>query len=762
MKKQILVSILLTGIIAICGFYLLDQNTNQKLKVSQFTDNNDYYTSEIQPIFDKKCIACHSCYNSPCQLNLTSFEGVSRGAHTENIFDFNSVDAKKPTRLYQDANNIEGWQKLGFFSVTQKKPQDLLLHLITAPAGIESGKQKKYDSEYSRVCIKDSTEDSMEEYRELNPAGRMPFGLPKLTQEEIQKIKLWLDTGAKGPNLLSLEESIREDKALDKRIAKWEDFFNRDGLKAKLSSRYLFEHLFLASIYFEDEPELFFRLVRSETKTGTIKELATTYPFDKPSKNFFYRLRPITHTIVHKRHIPFPFSAKRMKKWDDNFYQAKWDKEPIEMPPYGRNASNPFKTFESIPASARYQFFLDNSAYHAMTFIKGPVCRGQTAVNVINDHFWVLFIDPKKDVLVNDKEVYEKVTKNIKFPSSIKDDLAPLVDFRENYWKTVDAKFKSIDAIDSSWLWKSDKDNSNTTLTIYRHFDSAQIIRGLRGRIPKTVWVLDYHVFESIYYNLSAGYNVFGPLLHQVNSRLFMEISRIASEDLFLSFLPQDSRTKLRKSWNLAVPEKEESILKEITDLLGSDAKEKLTKNYMFAGKHIKTKNELEKEKFLTYLKSTFYTENQIVSELEDRDQKVFELEEMKASAVSHLPDATIIKIEEEVYTLIHNKDHYNVAMLFFEDDRRNRKNDTADIIKGTATSYINLILTVKKKELKDFTSKMKAAKNKSDLQAIYEQYALKRDNAKFWDIFWEISQKSKDPMTRELGVMDLNRYINF
>jgi hypothetical protein len=29
-----------------------------------------------------------------------------------------------------------------------------------------------------------------------------------------------------------------------------------------------------------------------------------------------------------------------------------------------------------------------------MNFIKGPVCRGQTALDVINDRFWVFFIDP--------------------------------------------------------------------------------------------------------------------------------------------------------------------------------------------------------------------------------------------------------------------------------------------------------------------------------------------------------------------------------
>ena len=29
-----------------------------------------------------------------------------------------------------------------------------------------------------------------------------------------------------------------------------------------------------------------------------------------------------------------------------------------------------------------------------MTFIRGPVCKGQVALNVIQDHFWALFLDP--------------------------------------------------------------------------------------------------------------------------------------------------------------------------------------------------------------------------------------------------------------------------------------------------------------------------------------------------------------------------------
>ncbi len=35
-----------------------------------------------------------------------------------------------------------------------------------------------------------------------------------------------------------------------------------------------------------------------------------------------------------------------------------------------------------------------------MTFIHGPVCKGQIALNVLDDHFWVMFMDPDHDLSV--------------------------------------------------------------------------------------------------------------------------------------------------------------------------------------------------------------------------------------------------------------------------------------------------------------------------------------------------------------------------
>ncbi len=47
---------------------------------------------------------------------------------------------------------------------------------------------------------------------------------------------------------------------------------------------------------------------------------------------------------------------------------------------------------------------LDDAQYFVMTFIRGPVCRGQVAVDVIEDQFFVSFLDPDRDLSVVDPD----------------------------------------------------------------------------------------------------------------------------------------------------------------------------------------------------------------------------------------------------------------------------------------------------------------------------------------------------------------------
>src|SRR5512140_3330444 len=60
------------------------------------------YLKEVKPILDKRCVVCHSCYNSPCQLKLDAFEGADRGATKEAIYNGSRLKSMDPTRLFVD------------------------------------------------------------------------------------------------------------------------------------------------------------------------------------------------------------------------------------------------------------------------------------------------------------------------------------------------------------------------------------------------------------------------------------------------------------------------------------------------------------------------------------------------------------------------------------------------------------------------------------------------------------------------------------
>jgi Fatty acid cis/trans isomerase (CTI). len=75
------------------------------------------YSRDIQPIFTEKCVACHACYDSACQLNLGSGEGAARGATKVPVYDGERRQAAAPTRLFYDAFGKRAWQQKDFYSV---------------------------------------------------------------------------------------------------------------------------------------------------------------------------------------------------------------------------------------------------------------------------------------------------------------------------------------------------------------------------------------------------------------------------------------------------------------------------------------------------------------------------------------------------------------------------------------------------------------------------------------------------------------------
>ena len=77
----------------------------------------DEYTDKIKPIFDGRCVACHSCTNAPCQLNLQTWSGAARGATSLNVYDSKRSRSVLPTRNDIDASTPAEWRAKGFHDV---------------------------------------------------------------------------------------------------------------------------------------------------------------------------------------------------------------------------------------------------------------------------------------------------------------------------------------------------------------------------------------------------------------------------------------------------------------------------------------------------------------------------------------------------------------------------------------------------------------------------------------------------------------------
>ncbi len=98
-------------------------------------------------------------------------------------------------------------------------------------------------------------------------------------------------------------------------------------------------------------------------------------------------------------------------------------------------------------------------------------------------------------------------------------------------------------------VWDGDGENTNAALTVFRHFDSATVLKGFVGDVPKTAWLIEYPLLERIHYLLVAGFDVYGNAGHQLNSRLYMDFLRMEGEFNFLTLLPKDVRVPERDFW---------------------------------------------------------------------------------------------------------------------------------------------------------------------------------------------------------------------
>jgi hypothetical protein len=755
----------------------------------ELSDKKINFIKDVKPILDKRCVTCHSCYNSPCQAKMTSFEGIDRGGSKLLVYDALRLDAQDPTRLFIDADSTKEWRKKGFYSLTQnfdanKSYNDSIMMYMLHDKQIHPEVIGSYKPEKDElICPKNKQE--MGKYLEDKPNHGMPYGFPAIEDKEYNTLTQWLAQGAKGLSKKEDKKLKTPSKNAQKEIDKWESFLNQEDPKHSVTARYLYEHFFLAHWYFPSAPNEFFEIVRSKTPAPQkIDIIPSIRPFDDPKvSKFYYRLRKIHSTIVHKTHMVVKFDDAKLQRIKKLFIDAKWVEKPHYISYDTKLSANPFLAFYQIPAKNRYQFLLNNSHYIVMTFIRGPVCRGQMALNVIHDHFWVMFKDPEHDLTLKDPIFILSQAENLSMPIETNSQ-ALLKTFSDKYRKKYDRYFHAKEALYNKLtpdgegldsIWKGDRTEDTPLLTIYRHFDSASVHKGVIGELPRTAWVIDYTQFERIYYSLVAGYDVFGNVSHQTNIRRYMDFLRVEGELNFLAYMPKNKRLPMIKSWYKGDDYVED---KESLPELQRPTKIKYKTIYP-KGEFIEqvVKNHILKSTNIDFDDINYHKEYEAVPKMptsfkniEDLKNGVRSLTAPGTNFIKYVTDGDVntmfVRVLKDdgssiVFTIVVNRWHDNVSSLFGEEKRLNPNKDTLDFIEGYVGSYPNSFAVVNYKELPDFFDVIENFDNSDEYIKKLLKYFISRSDKRFWNTYdwFQNNFNKREPINS--GLFDLNRYYH-
>ncbi len=745
------------------------------------------YQKEVKPVLDKRCVVCHSCYNSPCQLKMDSFEGLDRGASKKAVYNAYRLRTMDPTRLFTDAQTTEEWRNKDFFSVTNSSVSNNLNDSILMQLIYHKVKNPKSTGEYrpetdDLTCSENGKE--VAGYLEKHPNRGMPYGFPPLKQEEFDLIAGWLVQGARGPDPATQQALISPKTADAAAIKQWEDFFNQPDAKHGMTARYIYEHLFLAHIKFGTNTNEFYELVRSKSAPGKpIELIATVRPYDDPEvEQVYYRFRKIHSTIVFKTHMVFELDDARMKRFYELFIEPEWLHKP-HMVGYGHDLrSNPFVAFEQIPTRSRYQFLLDHSHYILMTFIHGPVCKGQIALNVIDDQFWVMFMDPNHDLSVRYPGFLKLHYNSLRMPIENGSD-PDLFSVLTNKYRKAEIEFYKVrqdyyashnfNGLGYDSIWKGNSPSDAPIMTIYRHFDSASVHKGVLGNVPKTMWVFDYPLFERIYYSLVAGFDVYGTAAHQLAIRLYMDGLRIEGESYFMNYMPQAQRNDIMQSWNIGMDLKNlnyyQSAMPSGVTFSTADPKREFVENVV--NKHILPETRIAFDKINYKPAGMVYPPIPAKYETEaDYMQAIRAVSKPGTPFFALVNDQyanlVFVRVRRDakkdiVFTIVINRWHDNVAFLLGEEKRMNNTKDSADFIRGFVGAYPNYFFDLHMKDAPDFIDLLaNFTRTKKDFDRL-AKYGVNRADDKIWDTYDWFQQRFLEDEPVYGGLFDLNRYYH-
>lgn len=520
---------------------------------------------------------------------------------------------------------------------------------------------------------------------------------------------------------------------------------------------------------------------------------------------FYYRLKKVNDAIVERSHIAYELSHKRLDWTKKLFINSSWrvPDNLITLPNYQKElAYNPFLTFQQIPNKIKYSFLLEDSWYFFASFIKGPICRSHGAANLIQDYFHVFYIDPEFDSMSNNNAYADQAAKLIKLPALDNDQnfykpFTPYLDYQKRYLELKNnylssGLFPYSSGLGVEHIWSGGENKrQDASLTVFRHFDTASVVRGKVGEGAFNALVLDYSIFERIYYTFSPHFDPFGSAMHNYLTRQYGDLLRREGEDLFSLFFPAEMRDPLHRSWYAYAPNVDDQVFGLDSPLgIYSFLSDKYVKTYdslfqlpSLVNLNSTTVNSATQElfsKFNSYLFSKIVPASPVQrSSLTLTDEALLTLGVQAKvrsfynhDVAKHMPEVTLLRIATVdgvslnrplYYTMIAHRFHLNIAYLALDHLYDDKDRDKLDIYLGFLDSTPRWIIDVDGREIDALISGLNALKDsKSQVHSFLKQFGLNRDDSRFWPVLDKIYLEHKQVDPANAGILDLNSYADF
>lgn len=786
-KRYKLLWILLHLIVSLVGFTGAQASELETGKYSVYNPGNRYvpkyndkYVDDVQKIFSKRCASCHSCNSGPCQLNLTSYEGLVRGMSKDNPHDLERQFLPVKRARLADHYSVEKYRSMGFYPVvnqskfTSENEQSImylaLLHGENSPAPDKKTIRELGLHQESEKYQCPVTPEEFDQFTVKFPFGGMPFGCPTIEQEYVDTLKEWILDGGKGPSKQaqkSLSTPVYTSHTLDNSVDMVkivEQFLNRDSYAHQAVARYIYEHTFTLDIHFDNNPGEFYRIVRSKAKAPKpIDLIVTEFPTDNPgigSNRVYYRLEKLDRVVEMKKHSVWELSEQELKEIDKIFFATNWSVN--KLPGYPKN---PFEWFHVIPAKSRANFIIRyvTEIWHSVA--RGGICHSRAASFIKVDYGWYMTLKPESDPTVMYPKLGMANYDNFyTYPNDAYLSTVALQYHREplryreafeKYLRKMMPDGLGIEDLEEQFFFGI---RHETSMEYFSSKDTP--VPGY----PVVNRIISYADHEKFYYRTVAQYRWWGSTFHKAEAFIQAAYTRTFGENLFASLHPNPKeRKRLMNVYSSLKGRLFYGTHKDFSKGRGTKIPadwnyEKITRKILERAKGKLTEEVDSLNNWpLTNLRKEILP---YITNLEDWEAGIRTLTGKKAAYPQFLPNVVHIRLEgEHLYTLFVERAHSHSKIPGQEESDRDPKNDVLRAWKGFTGAFPHLYIDLKFEDASSFLKDLSKVDSIEDWVKVDERYGMDRNDPEFWPFTdWLHDWVSKN-LGAKGGILDLRNY---